>query len=115
MPIFIKWTLTFLITPAVLLIATAYIPGVFVSSVYIAIIVAIILGFLNIFIRPILLFFSLPITIITFGLFIFVVNALLLWFVSTFISGFSFEGFMPAFITAILISVAHWIGDMVLD
>ena len=115
MPTPIKWFLTFLITPAVLLIATNIIPGVFVSSLYIAIISAIILGLLNIFVRPILIFFSLPITIVTFGLFIFVINALLLWFVATFISGFAFSGFLPAFITALLISIAHWVGDRILD
>jgi len=115
MPTPIKWILTFLITPAVLLIAANFIPGVFVSSIYIAIIVAVILGVLNIFVRPILIFFSLPITIITFGLFIFVINGLLLWFVSTFISGLSFSGFFPAFITALFVSVAHWFGDRILD
>jgi len=115
MPTYIKWVLTFLITPIVLLVATNIIPGVFVSSFYIAIVVGILLGILNVFVRPILIFFSLPITIITFGLFIFVINALLLWFVSTFISGLSFSGFLPAFITALLISIAHWVGDMFLD
>jgi putative membrane protein len=111
----VEKTVKFLITPVVLLIAAALIPGVGVSSFYIAIVIAIVLGFMNIFIRPILILLSLPITILTFGLFIFVLNGAMLWLISTFVKGFYFSGFLPAFVTALLISIAGWLGDRILD
>jgi len=110
-----KWVAKFLVTPLVLLLAALYVPGVVVDGLYTALIVAVILGLLNITVRPILLIFSLPITILTFGLFVFVLNGLLLWFVSTFVEGLAFSGFLTALLVALLISVANAIADALFD
>lgn len=96
-----------------LLASAAYVPGLDVSGFYIALIVAIILGLLNLTIRPILLFLTLPINILTFGLFSLVINALLFWFVSTFVEGFVVAGFLSALIGSVIVAVASWAANHV--
>ena len=102
-----KW---FIVALSLLLAAYA-VPGIAVSSFYIALIVAALLGILNIFIKPILIILTLPINIITLGLFIFVINGALLWFLSTFVDGFSVSGLIPAIAGAIIISAGSFIGN----
>lgn len=97
---------------ALLLLAVAYIvPGIEVAGVYIALIVALILGLINAVIRPILIILTLPINVLTLGLFVFVINGALFWFVSSFIEGFSVGGFIPAFLGALLLTAFSWIGN----
>jgi putative membrane protein len=69
---------------------------------------ALLLGILNAFVRPVLLLLSLPFIIVTLGLFILVVNALLLWFVSAMVPAFHVHGFWGAFFASILISIVSW-------
>ena len=69
---------------------------------------ALILSILNTLIRPILFVLTLPITVVTLGLFIFVLNGLLLWFVASFVAGFSIAGFWPAVFGAIVYSFISW-------
>ena len=98
-----------ILTTAVALLLVAYlVPGFAVASFYTAFIVAVVLGLVNLIIKPIVILLTLPLNILTLGLFTFVINALLLWFVSTFIKGFAIDGFMPAFIGALIISVVSW-------
>ncbi len=100
---------------ALSLIAVAYmLPGVSVSGPYIALIVAVLLGLLNLTIRPILILFTLPINILTLGLFTFVINGFLFWFVATFIEGFAVTGFGSAVIGALIVSFFSWLGEKVL-
>jgi putative membrane protein len=96
-----------------LLLVAQYVPGIEVDGFYTALIVAVILGILNLTIRPILFVLTLPITLLTLGLFSFVLNALLFWFVASFVQGFVVEGFVSAFIGAFLVSVASWIGHRI--
>lgn len=105
----------FLVTPITLLAMASFVPGVVVESVYIALIVAIILGVLHITIRPLLLLFTLPVTILTLGLFVFILDALLLWFVSSFIEGFAFDGFLVVLLTAVVLALAHWLADLIAE
>jgi putative membrane protein len=104
-----------LVTALGLLIAAYFIPGIEVSGFYIAIIAAIILGLLNLIVRPVILLLTLPINIITLGLFTFVINAFMFWFAASFIEGFSVTGFIPALLGSILVSifttVALWLID----
>ena len=97
-----------LLTVLALLLVSNYVPGITVSSFYIALIVAIVLGLVNLVLKPILIILTLPITLLTLGLFTFVINAGLFWFVSTFIDGFTVDGFIPAFIGAFIIAIVHW-------
>ncbi len=89
----------------VLLVTTRIVPGFNIDSWTTALIVAFILGVLNIFIKPILLFLTLPATILTLGLFMFVVNALLLIIASKLVSGFQIESFGTAIIAAVVITI----------
>lgn len=97
-----------------LLLVSRYVPGIHVENFYTALIVAVVLGFVNLIVRPVLLILTLPVNLITFGLFTFVLNAGLFWFVATFVEGFSVAGFVPAFIGAFIISVTHWVGEKIL-
>ena len=94
---------------AVALLALPYVmPSITVSSFYVALIVALILGFLNAIIRPVLVLLTLPITVLTLGIFILVINALLFWFVASFVDGFHVGGFWSAFWGAIVYSIISW-------
>ena len=89
---------------ALALLAIAYIvPGFGIEGFYAALIGALILGLVNALIRPIVLVLTLPVNIMTLGLFTFVVNALMVWLVSTIVKGFNVEGFVPALLAALLL------------
>lgn len=89
--------------------------GVSVDSLYTGLIVAVILGALNLFVRPVLLFLALPITLLSLGLFTFVINAFLFWFIASFIDGFSVTGFGAAFFGALIVSFASFLGKRFID
>ncbi len=88
-----------------LLLASRYIPGIKVDDLTTALIVALVLGLVNLIVRPILLVLTFPITILTLGLSLFVVNALLFWFVGSFVEGFAVAGFVPALLGSLLVSI----------
>lgn len=85
-----------------------------VESFYTALIVALILSILNTVVRPLLLLLTLPITVITLGLFIFILNGLLLWFVASFVKGFVIAGFWPAVFGAMVYSVISWAATSII-
>ncbi|MCA9359558.1 phage holin family protein [Candidatus Nomurabacteria bacterium] len=94
-----------------LLLISELIDGITVGGLYPAIIAAVVLGILNIIIRPILLILTLPITIVTLGLFAFVVNASLFLFAASFIEGFEVQNFWYALLGSLLMSVVSTIGN----
>jgi putative membrane protein len=89
------------------------ISGVFVEGIYTTLIVALVLGILNILVRPILFVLTLPITILTLGLFSFVINAGILLFISSFVEGFSIDGFLPAVLMATIVALVNFIGSKI--
>ncbi|MBT4121115.1 MAG: phage holin family protein [Candidatus Magasanikbacteria bacterium] len=97
------------INAGTLLLLAYYLPGMEVSGWYAALITAFVLGLVNAVLKPILVILTLPVNILTLGLFTFVINALLFWFVASFIKGFDVAGFMPAFWGALILSVVSWI------
>lgn len=103
-----KLLLVWLINATALFALPYIFDSIRIESFYTALIVALILSILNTIIRPILFVLTLPITVITLGLFIFVLNGLLLWFVASFVSGFSIAGFWPAVFGAIVYSFISW-------
>ena len=103
-----KLLLVWLINAAALFALPYIFDSIKIESFYTALIVALILSVLNTLIRPILFVLTLPITIITLGLFIFVLNGLLLWFVASFVKGFTIAGFWPAVFGAIVYSFISW-------
>ena len=95
---------------AISLIAVAYLmPSISVSSFATALVAALVLGLLNTVIRPILVLLTLPVTILTLGLFIFVINGLLFWFAGSFIQGFVVAGFSAGVFGAIVYSLISWL------
>jgi len=95
---------------AVALLAVAYfIPGITVTGFVGALIAAIVLGLVNAVLKPILIILSLPLEILTLGLFTFVINALLFWFVGQLGLGLTVHGFWPAFIGSIILSIVSMI------
>ncbi len=100
-----------LLTALTLLVVAAYIPGIHIEGVYPAIISAVTIGFLNLFVRPILFILTLPITIITLGLFMVFINASLFWFTASFIDGFSVDTFWHALLGSLIVSVVSAVGN----
>lgn len=107
MQLLLRWILNAL----ALLLVTRVVPGVTVDGFYSALIVALVLGVVNALIRPILVFLTLPINLLSLGLFTFVINALLFWFVSTLVKGFHVAGFAAAFWGAFVLWAASWITN----
>lgn len=99
MTLILRWVINAL----ALLIAAELIVGFEVSGLYFALIVALVLGLINAVIRPVLIVLTLPINIMTLGLFTFVINALLIWFAASFLDGFVVSGFWPALMAAIFL------------
>ena len=110
MKIIVRWLL---LAAALLLVAYLY-PGVAVTSFFAALIAALVLGIVNAVIRPILVLLTLPVTLVTLGLFIFVINALLFWFVANVVQGFAVTGFWAALIGSVLYSVITMITSWLL-
>ncbi len=94
-----------LATTLTLLVLSQLGMGIAVTGFYSALIVAVIWGIIMLIVRPVLGLLTLPINLLTFGLFSFVLNALLFWFLSTFIQGFSVAGFVPALIGSVILSL----------
>lgn len=100
-----------LLTTLTLLLVAEYVPGISIEGFYTALIAAIILGVLNIFVKPVLFILTFPITVLTVGLFVLVINATLFWFASSFIDGFSVAGFWPAFIGSLIVTAVSTVGN----
>ncbi len=99
-----------LIHMVAILIISYLLPGLIrVDGIWAALVAAFLLGIVNTVLRPILVFFTLPITILTLGLFLLVIDGLMLWLVSTIVKGFYVEGFWGAVLGSILISFVSWI------
>ncbi len=103
--IFLRW----LALTLAILLASHLITGIQASGFGSAFFAAAILGILNAFFRPILILLTLPINILTLGLFTFVINAIMLMMVSGVITGFAVRGFGPALLGSLLISVVSWL------
>ncbi len=105
MSLLLRWLFS-----ALSLMAVAYlVPGISVQSFYTALIAALVLGLINALIRPVLILLTLPVNILTLGLFTLIINALLFWLAATIVKGFGVAGFWPAFWGALTMSVVSWI------
>jgi len=105
----IRWMLFAL---ALLFIAWI-VPGISLASFMTAMWAALVIGLVNIFIRPVLLILTLPLNLLTLGLFTFIINALMFWLVASFVEGFMVSGFLAALIGSIILSVlSMFINDL---
>ena len=110
MKLLIGWLLN-----ALALLAVAYlVPDIHVSSFMSALIAAAVIGLANILIKPVLLILTLPVTILTLGLFIFVINGILFWIAGYFLQGFDVKSITAGIIGAIVYSIISWILSAVL-
>ena len=99
--ILVRWLL---LAAALLLVAYLY-PGVTITSFFAAAMAALVLGLVNAVIRPFLVLLTLPVTILTLGLFLFVINALLFWLVAEIVQGFQVTGFVASLVGSVLYSL----------
>ncbi len=104
-----KLILRWVINAATIMLLAYYLPGISVSGWYAALIAALVLGLVNALIRPIFVFFTLPVTILTLGLFLLVINALMFQFVGSVVKGFTVADFMAAFWGALIMSLVGWL------
>ena len=103
-----RLVLTWLINAIALLALPYLMTSVTVTDIPTALIAALVLGLVNTLIRPLLVLLTLPVTVVSLGLFILVINALLFWFVAEVIDGFNVAGFWSAMGAAILYSIISW-------
>ena len=103
-----RLVLTWLINAIALLALPYLMTSVTVTDIPTALIAALVLGLVNTLIRPLLVLLTLPVTVVSLGLFILVINALLFWFVAEVIEGFNVGGFWSAMGAAILYSIISW-------
>jgi putative membrane protein len=104
MRLIISWVIN-----ALALLALPYLfDSIRVDSFYTALVTALVLGLVNTLIRPVLIVLTLPINLLTLGLFTFVINGVLFWFVASFVKGFFVAGFWPAVGGAIVYSLISW-------
>ena len=104
MNILAKW----IVNALVIMVAAYLLPGVHVATYWTALVVALILGILNVLVRPILVILTLPITAVTFGLFLLVINAILVIMASHIVPGFSVDSFWWAVFFSILVSLINF-------
>ncbi len=93
-------------------LASAIVPGVHIRDPLTLVLAALLLGFANAVVRPIVILITLPLTLITLGLFILVINAAMFGLVSVFLHGFVVHGFMAAFLGALVVSLVSWITSI---
>lgn len=110
MQLVLRWGLNALALYAV----TAVVPGIQLSGAYAAFITVLVLALVNAVIRPLIILLTLPINIITLGLFTLVINGCMFWLVSTVVKGFAVTNFTAAFLGALVFSILSWIISQLL-
>jgi len=102
-----KFIIKLITTAAIVLLISHFWSGVHVDNFSTSLVVAIVLAFLNIFIKPILQFFSFPVTVLTMGLFLLVINAAIIMLCDYLVEGFNVNGFFNALIFSVILSICQ--------
>jgi putative membrane protein len=110
-----KTILSWVLNSGALIGLTYFLPGISVSSFTRALLVVLVLGLVNALVKPVVLLLTLPINLLTLGLFTFVINALMFWLVGWLIEGFYVAGFVPAFWGALVMMVVGWVINVILS
>lgn len=95
-------------------LAQKFVPGIHFDSTQDLVIAALLLGVVNAVVRPIVFFFTLPITLVTLGLFLLVVNAGMIGLTAWLMGGFTVAGFWPALFASLVVGVTSWFGHMLI-
>jgi putative membrane protein len=98
-----------LVNTATIALAAAIVPGMRVDGVWPALLAGLVLGLVNALVRPVLVVLTLPLTVLTLGLFLLVLNGICLALTAWLVTGFDLDGFLPAVLGALVISVVSWI------
>jgi putative membrane protein len=98
-----------LINTAALLLAAHVVTGVEVRSLPVALAAGLVLGLINAVVRPVLVFLTFPLTLLTLGLFLLALNAFCVWLTSALVPGFTVQGVWPALLTALIVSAVSWV------
>lgn len=104
-----KFLLNWLLKALALLLVAYFVPDIYMQGLDVALIAAVIIGLMNMLVRPVLVVFTLPITILTLGLFILVINGLLFWAVGHYLQGFEVRTVMAGIIGALAYSCISWL------
>jgi putative membrane protein len=104
-----------LLTALALIITARIVPGIHIDNTMTLFIAALVLGLVNAIVRPLLILFTLPLTVITLGLFILVINALMFLLAAFFVPGFQVDGFLPAFLGALVVSILSTIFSWIVS
>ncbi|MFA6257417.1 MAG: phage holin family protein [Candidatus Paceibacterota bacterium] len=107
-----KTFIHFVVSTIAILITAYILPGVQVNGLLAAFVLAVVLGAINLILRPILIFLTLPITILTLGLFVLVINGLLVMLASYIVPGFVVDSFWSAFLFGIVVAVVNWVFEV---
>lgn len=107
-----KTLIHFVISTIAILITAYILPGVHVSGLFSAFVLAVVLGAINLILRPILIVLTLPITIFTLGLFVLVINGLLVMLASFVVPGFTVDSFLWALLFGIVLAVVGWVLEI---
>ena len=110
-----SWLLKLLLNSAALLVADYIVPGIEIKEFTSAVIAALLLGLVNTFIRPVLVFLTFPLSVLTLGLFILVLNAILFALVSWFVPGFNVLTFGGAFMGALITTIVSWLLNLIFN
>lgn len=110
-----KLIANWLVKAFILLLTTYFVPGFQISSFTSALVVVLVLALLSVFVKPILLFLTLPINLLSLGLFTFVINALLLYVAAQIVSGFQIDGFLTAIIAAVIMAIISGLISLVFE
>ena len=102
-----RFIIRILLTGIVVFFLARFLPGVTVTGYWTAVVVALVLALLNALVKPVLILLTLPVTIITLGLFLLVINAIIILLADAFISGFGVAGFWVALIFSLLLSLVQ--------
>lgn len=108
-----QFLITWLIIAVGLLLTAQLIPGIKIENFGVAVVAAIVMGLINAFVKPILVFFTLPLTFLTFGLFLLIVNAISFSLVAYFTPGFAVSSFWDALFGSVVLSVIVWILNQI--
>jgi putative membrane protein len=102
-----KTIINIILTTILVVIISYFLPGVRVDGFFDALIVALVLGLLNIFVKPVLVFFTLPATILTLGLFLLVINAIIILICDALVDGFEIRSFLSALLFSLVLSLCQ--------
>ncbi|WP_202079210.1 phage holin family protein [Caldalkalibacillus salinus] len=109
-----KWLISILVNWATLMIVAGFFAGFTIESASVAFLAALLFSVVNTFIKPILIFLTFPITVVTLGLFMLVINAAMLLLTATLIEGFTITSFWTAFWAGIIIGILNWVIQRVI-